>query len=588
MPQKFNNNAASTTSGGITSVATTINVASGDGVLFPTTGGGGYFLATLIGLDGNGAEDSWEIVKVTTRVGDVFTVVRAQEDTVGFAWPGGTRIQNRFTASTVLASDNDLSDVASAVIARSNLGLVIGTDVQAHSSVLDATTASFLTADETKLDGIATGANNYSHPANHSPSIISQDAANRFVTDTEKTTWNAKADTAADVGLGNVDNTSDVNKPVSTAQQTALDLKINITEIGVSVQAYSSVLQNTTASFVTADETKLDHISVTQAVDLDAIETRVNALDQAVILMGTFSASGGVFPGGGTAQAGETWIATTAGVINGMDINTNDRVIAIVDNASISVAADWHLADYTDEVLSVAGKTGAVTLIKADVGLGNVNNTSDANKPVSSATQTALNGKIDDAQVLTNVPAGAVFTDTTYTDANIKTKYEANADTNAYTDDEKTKLSGIALSANNYSHPADGVDPGAALTGAYVFSDITVNTAGHVTGSATRQLTLANLGYTGETNATADQTNAEIRIAVEAATDSNVFDDADHTKLNSVANDANNYSHPANHPPSIITQDSDNRFVTDAEKTSWDAKAETEELETLIYWSSTV
>jgi hypothetical protein len=35
----------------------------------------------------------------------------------------------------------------------------------------------------------------------------------------------------AAVGLGNVDNTSDANKPVSTAQQTALDLKANISNI---------------------------------------------------------------------------------------------------------------------------------------------------------------------------------------------------------------------------------------------------------------------------------------------------------------------------------------------------------------------
>lgn len=44
-------------------------------------------------------------------------------------------------------------------------------------------------------------------------------------------------------------------------------------------------------------------------------------------------------------------------------------------------------------VQSVAGKTGSVTLAKADVGLGNVDNTSDASKPISTATQTALDGK---------------------------------------------------------------------------------------------------------------------------------------------------------------------------------------------------
>lgn len=33
-----------------------------------------------------------------------------------------------------------------------------------------------------------------------------------------------------------------------------------------------------------------------------------------------------------------------------------------------------------------------------------------------------------------------------------------------------------------------------------------------------------------------------------------------------------NYTHPANHPPSIIIQDANNRFVADAEKAAWDAK----------------
>ncbi len=47
-----------------------------------------------------------------------------------------------------------------------------------------------------------------------------------------------------------------------------------------------------------------------------------------------------------------------------------------------------------------------------------------------------------------------------------------------------------------------------------------------------------------ESGATADQTAAQIRAKVEAASDSNVFTDADHTKLNGIATNANNYSLP--------------------------------------------
>jgi hypothetical protein len=44
-------------------------------------------------------------------------------------------------------------------------------------------------------------------------------------------------------------------------------------------------------------------------------------------------------------------------------------------------------------VQSVASKTGAVTLTKSDVGLANVDNTSDINKPISTAQQAALDLK---------------------------------------------------------------------------------------------------------------------------------------------------------------------------------------------------
>lgn len=48
------------------------------------------------------------------------------------------------------------------------------------------------------------------------------------------------------------------------------------------------------------------------------------------------------------------------------------------------------------DVSSVAGKTGIVILDKSDVDLGNVDNTSDLGKPISTATQTALNEKAND------------------------------------------------------------------------------------------------------------------------------------------------------------------------------------------------
>ena len=53
------------------------------------------------------------------------------------------------------------------------------------------------------------------------------------------------------------------------------------------------------------------------------------------------------------------------------------------------------------------------------------------------------------------------------------------------------------------------------------------------------------------------------------------YTSAEKAKLASVANGANAYIHPAKHPASIITQDENNRFVTDAEKVAWNAKQNT-------------
>lgn len=100
MAQLFSNNGASTLASGISNVATSLTLATGQGALFPSPTGGDYFLLTLIGLV-NGAETSWEIVRVTARATDVLTIVRAQESTVAAAWSAGTKVELRATAGTL-------------------------------------------------------------------------------------------------------------------------------------------------------------------------------------------------------------------------------------------------------------------------------------------------------------------------------------------------------------------------------------------------------------------------------------------------------------------------------------------------------
>lgn len=65
-----------------------------------------------------------------------------------------------------------------------------------------------------------------------------------------------------------------------------------------------------------------------------------------------------------------------------------------------------------NKVTSVAGRTGEVTLTKTDVGLDQVDNTSDLNKPISTAVQGALDSKVDStaiADMLTKTEASSTY-----------------------------------------------------------------------------------------------------------------------------------------------------------------------------------
>lgn len=163
--------------------------------------------------------------------------------------------------------------------------------------------------------------------------------------------------TAAMVGLGNVDNTSDAAKPVSTATQTALDGK---QPLDGDLTALAALTGTNTIYYRSAANTW-------SAVNIGANLTFSG---------GTLSAAGG---GGGSGD--------------------------VVGPAS-SVADQFAVfSDTTGKLLK------AVTPTKSLVGLGNVDNTSDAAKPVSTATQTALDLKAPLASpALTGAPTAPTAT----------------------------------------------------------------------------------------------------------------------------------------------------------------------------------
>ena len=127
-------------------------------------------------------------------------------------------------------------------------------------------------------------------------------------------------------------------------------------------QPLATVLTNTTASFLITHETKLGHISVTQAVDLDALESAVAALANGMVFEDDWDASAGSFPGGGTAQKGSFYYVTTGGTVDGITFVTGDAIVARVDNAStLDYSPNWRKLDATDAVTAVAGLTGSIS-----------------------------------------------------------------------------------------------------------------------------------------------------------------------------------------------------------------------------------
>lgn len=95
-----------------------------------------------------------------------------------------------------------------------------------HAAATSTSSGFMSNTDKSKLDGVEANANRYVHPTNHPPSIITQDANNRFVSDAEKTAWNAKETTSgAQAKVDAHNNATNVHGATSTATASRLIIR---------------------------------------------------------------------------------------------------------------------------------------------------------------------------------------------------------------------------------------------------------------------------------------------------------------------------------------------------------------------------
>ena len=419
-------------------------------------------LAAAINDDSNYATTLTSALATKANLSDVTTAISAAAST---AASDATSKANAAQAAATAAAAADATAKANA--SQLAAETTAATDATAKANAAQAAATAAAATDATakanaaQLAAETTAATDATAKAN-----AAQTAAG---TEADTKVSNAIAAlTKSSVGLANVDNTSDANKPVSTATQTALDLKLALdggTMTGaITLHADpSSALHATTKQYV--DNTASGIVAKPQVLgattaNIDAAYNNGTAGVGATLTHNT----NGVFPSGAGGASG--WAVGKGILVKNQTNKEENGRYYVSDMGSVSTPYVLTRCSYCDEASEIPGAyifvqdgtlagtgwiqvvadpatftvgtddidvyqfsgsgtitagtgitvngnqvsidaavtaplespafTGTVSgITKNMVGLGNVDNTSDANKPISSLTQSALNAKSD-------------------------------------------------------------------------------------------------------------------------------------------------------------------------------------------------
>ena len=171
---------------------------------------------------------------------------------------------------------------------------------------------------------------------------------------------NPHGTTQSDVGLGNVDNTSDLNKPISIATQAALDLKADISSLATVAFSgdYNDLLNLPTIN------NDVDYVSNVQLVGTNLQFTGVGNAFSSIVDLSSFL----------TSETDPIFSThTTSDITNGIGFLKNDGAGNwSYDNNSYSLSSHNHTLDSLSNVTITANSVGEI--IKWD-GAAWINNT---------------------------------------------------------------------------------------------------------------------------------------------------------------------------------------------------------------------
>lgn len=399
-------------------------------------------------LDGNGNIVEGKVTSVNGKVGDIALVANdvgayTKLETQTIADTAESNAKNYTDSKVAELVDsspetlNTLNELASALGDDPNFATTMTTQLGNKVDKVTGkqlSTEDFTTAEKTKLNGIATGANNYVHPSSHPATIITQDSTHRFVTDTEKSSWNAKASTSV--------ATTTSNGLMSSTDKVKLDS----VETGANNYTHPSshpatmITEDASHRFVTDSEKSTWNAKATTSVATTSSNGLMLSADKAKL--------------DGIEDGANNYIHPSSHPATMITEDSTHRFVTDTEKSTWNAKASTSVATTSSNGLLSSTDKAKLDGISASA---DVNQNAFSNVKVGTTTITA-DTVTDTLEIVagSNVSITADATNDKITISSTNTTYGVSTTTSngLMSSTDKSKLDGVESNANNYVHPS--------------------------------------------------------------------------------------------------------------------------------------